>query len=136
MAASGTPGESAAPLLVYDGGCPFCCSFAAVTELRGGIPGLRIADGRADHALRRSLTARGYDLTHGAVLLNGSEVLHGAAAISWICQRLKPSDALLQLLQPLFHSPARARAFYPLLLLARRFALGWRGLPVNPEAGT
>lgn len=139
MPASGTPVPSPeqldAPLLVYDGGCLFCSSFAAVTELRGGIPGLRISDGRSDHALRRNLKARGYDLTNGAILLNGHEALHGADAINWICERMRPSNALLRLLRPLFNAPGRARAFYPLLLLARRLALGLRGLPVDPELG-
>ena len=42
-------------ILVYDGGCPFCRVFALRTELAGGIEGLQIRDGRADHALRRAV---------------------------------------------------------------------------------
>jgi hypothetical protein len=124
-----------APVLVYDGGCPFCRSFAGLTELRGGIPGLCIVDGRSDDVLRRDLRARGYDLANGAILLNGDEVLHGAAAIGWICERMRPSDPLLRLLRPLFDTPGRARASYPLVLLLRRLALGLRGLPLDPETG-
>ena len=29
-----------APVLVFDGGCPFCRHFAELAELRSGIPGL------------------------------------------------------------------------------------------------
>ncbi len=125
-----------APLLVFDGGCPFCRHFAELSELRGGIPDLRIRDGRADGALRQRLNDGGWALRDGAVLLVNDQVLHGAAAIQWLCARMSPSAALLRLLAPLFAGPARSRRLYPLLLLARRAALMVRGLPVDPDAST
>ena len=122
------------PVLVFDGGCPFCRHFAELSELRSGIAGLQIRDGRSDQALRASLARRGFHLRDGAMLLDGDRVLHGAAAISWLCARMAPSAALLQLLAPLFGDAARARRLYPLLLLARRCALALRGLPVDPDS--
>jgi predicted DCC family thiol-disulfide oxidoreductase YuxK len=129
------PNADAAPVLVFDGGCVFCRHFAELSELRSGIPGLTIRDGRADHSLRRQLTERGYPLRDGAVVLAGDQVLHGADAIQWLCERMTPSAALLQLLTPLLATPTRAHRLYPLLLLARRLALAVRGLPVDPDAG-
>ena len=123
----------ASPVLVFDGGCLFCRHFAELSELRSGIPGLRIRDGRADHALRQELADRGFPLRDGAVVLAGDQVLHGADAIQGLCERMTPSAALLQLLTPLLATPTRARRVYPLLLLARRMALAVRGLPVNPD---
>ncbi len=128
-----TPAGGDGPLLVYDGGCPFCRHFAALSELRAGIPGLGIRDGRADHALRASLAQRGYRLAEGAVLIDGERVLHGAAAIQWLCARMRPSAALLRLLGPLLADGPRAERLYPLLLAARRLALGLKGLPVDPD---
>lgn len=122
-----------APILVFDGGCLFCRHFAELSELRGGIPGLQIRDGRADTALRRSLEQRGLPLRDGAVLIDGDRLLHGAEAIQWLCARMTPSAALLRLLTPLLATPQRARALYPLLLLARRGALALRGLPLDPN---
>lgn len=122
-----------APVLVFDGGCVFCRHFAELSELRSGIPGLRIRDGRNETQLRLSLERRGYKLRDGAVLLDGERVLHGAEAIQWLCARMSPSAALLQLLAPLLATPARARTLYPLLLLARRVALAVRGLPLDPS---
>lgn len=122
------------PLLVFDGGCVFCRHFAELSELRSGISGLRIRDGRAESALRLSLEQRGYRLRDGAVLIDGDQVLHGAEAIQWLCARMTPSAALLRLLAPLLATPERARALYPLLLLARRAALAVRGLPLDPSA--
>ena len=58
--------------LVYDGGCPFCRSFALRSELVGGIKQLEIRDGRADNALRRQLQQQGHRLADGAMLLEAS----------------------------------------------------------------
>ena len=127
------PTADASPVLVFDGGCVFCRHFAELSELRSGIPGLTIRDGRADHALRRALADRGFPLRDGAVVVVGDQVLHGADAIQWLCARMTPSATLLQLLTPLLATPASARRTYPWLLLARRLALAVRGLPVDPD---
>jgi predicted DCC family thiol-disulfide oxidoreductase YuxK len=127
------PTPEQGPVLVFDGGCVFCRHFAELSELRSGIPGLQIRDGRSDHQLRRQLADRGYPLRDGAVLLVGDQVLFGAAAIHWLCTRMSPSAALLRLLAPLLATPPRAARLYPLLLLARRCALAVRGLPVDPD---
>jgi predicted DCC family thiol-disulfide oxidoreductase YuxK len=123
-------------VLVYDGGCPFCRQFALGTELMGARPGLELRDGRADHDLRAALKARGLNLARGAVLLEGEQAWHGAEAISELCRRLEPSTSLLKLLGGLFSTPSRARRIYPLLLLARRMALQWKGLPEDPDRMT
>jgi len=120
-------------VLVYDGGCPFCRQFALASELRGGIPLLELRDGRADDVLRTALKARGLNLARGAVLLEDERTWHGAEAIAELCRRLAPSGPLLQLLRGLFSEPNQARRLYPLLLLARRLALQWRGLPEDPD---
>ena len=129
------PGAAPAPLLVFDGGCPFCRHFAELSELRGGLPELCIRDGREDADLRQALAQRGFLLRDGAMVIEGERVWHGAEAIHWLCARMAPSAALLQTLAPLMGDGARARQIYPLLLLARRLALGLRGLPVDPEEG-
>lgn len=126
-------GASHDPVLVFDGGCPFCRRFALLSELRGGLPGLGLRDGRADNELRRDLRRRGFDLNRGAVLLAGDQVLHGAEAIRWLCERMRPSDGLLRLMSSVLADPRRARGLYPLLLLARRLALTAKGLPLDPD---
>ncbi|SBO42271.1 DCC1-like thiol-disulfide oxidoreductase family protein [Cyanobium sp. NIES-981] len=122
-----------APLLVFDGGCVFCRQFALLSELKGGIPDLEIRDGRADTELRRALAARGYHLRDGAMVVQGNRVWHGADAIAWISARMQPSAALLRVLKALMAERRRAEQLYPLLLLARRAALAWRRLPVDPD---
>ena len=119
--------------LVYDGGCLFCRSFALRSELLGGLSDLKIVDGRADEVLRRNLDTRGLRLADGAVLLEGDQAWHGSAAVAELCRRMQPSDPLLSLLRDLFRDQNRAGTLYPGLLLARRLALGLRGLPVDPD---
>ncbi|MCP9885507.1 DUF393 domain-containing protein [Synechococcus sp. ATX 2A4] len=118
--------------LVYDGGCPFCRHFASTSELRGGVPRLRIIDGRADADLRHALQQQGFNLASGAVLIEGERIWHGADAVAKLCGELEPSDGLLKLLQLIFGNPDRTRLLYPVLLLARRLALAAKGLPVDP----
>ena len=120
-------------ILIYDGGCPFCHDFASRSELSSGISGLQIIDGRADSNLRRELFARGFSLANGAVLMENDQVWHGSEAISELCRRMNPSDPLLVFLREFFRDQPRTRLLYPLLLTARRIALGWRGLPVDPD---
>ncbi|MFM7087064.1 MAG: DCC1-like thiol-disulfide oxidoreductase family protein [Cyanobium sp.] len=126
----------AGPVLVFDGGCPFCSHFAALSALRSGIAGLQIRDGRAETVLRQQLARRGTHLRDGAVVLEGDRVWHGAEAIQWLCARMQPDAALLQLLAALFRDRGRARGLYPWLLQARRFALAWRGLSPDPDANS
>ena len=119
---------------MFDGGCVFCRHFAELSELRGGLPGLRIHDGRADPALVRQLEQSGARMRDGAFLIAEGRLLHGADAIAWLCGRMAPSDALLRTLTALLASPPRARRLYPLLLAARRLALAARGLSPDPTA--
>ena len=122
--------------LVYDGGCPFCQHFALRSELAAGLPELSIVDGREQHQLRHQLRQRGLDLTDGAVLLEGEQAWHGSAAIAELCGRMQASEPLLQLLQQVFRDRQRARMLYPMLLLARRWALGFKGLSPDPDASS
>ena len=119
--------------LIYDGGCPFCRDFASRSELNSGIGGFQIVDGRADSNLRRDLLKKGVSLANGAVLIEKDQLWHGSEAIAELSRRMNPSDPLLGLLRELFQDQPRARLLYPLLLTARRVALGLKGLPVDPD---
>ena len=122
--------------LIYDGGCPFCRDFALRSELKSGVPQLRIVDGREDHSIRRELNALGLPLRDGAVLIEGEQRWHGSEAISELSRRMKPSDPLLTLLARVFSDDKRSALAYPALLAARRMALATRGLSVDPDEAT
>ena len=119
--------------LIYDGGCPFCREFALRSELKAGLPELRIVDGRANPGIRHQLNALGLPLRDGAVLIEGEQRWHGSEAIAELTRRMKPSDPLLKLLARIFCNNQRSALAYPALLLARRLALATRGLSVDPD---
>ena len=119
--------------LIYDGGCPFCRDFALRSELKAGVPNLRIVDGRTDHNIRRELNALGLPLSNGAILIEGDQKWHGSEAIAELSRRMKPSDPLLRVLAKLFGDNQRSALAYPALLAARRLALATRGLSVDPD---
>ena len=119
--------------LIYDGGCPFCRDFALRSELKAGVPNLRIVDGRTDHNIRRELNALGLPLSNGAILIEGDQKWHGSEAIAELSRRMKPSDPLLRVLAKLFGDNQRSALAYPALLTARRLALATRGLSVDPD---
>ena len=119
--------------LIYDGGGPFCRDFALRSELKAGVPNLRIVDGRTDHKIRRELNALGLPLSNGAILIEGEQKWHGSEAIAELSRRMKPSDPLLRVLAKLFGDNQRSVLAYPALLAARRLALATRGLSVDPD---
>ncbi len=116
-------------LFIYDGECPFCNQFAELLELKSNVPDIEVKNAR-EHPSDMPLD---YDMdVSGAILLKDDEMLNGAEAINWICSQIKdPSDNLLQILAITFSSKKRTRYIFPLLLIARRIALRFKGIPVK-----
>ncbi len=114
-------------LFIYDGECPFCNYFAELLELKSNLPNLQVKDARKNPPE----LPKGYDMDiNGAVLLRDGEMLHGAKAINWVCSQIEnPSDALLKVLTRTFSSGKRASLIFPILLIARRIALFFKGVP-------
>ena len=115
---------------IYDGQCPFCNHFAELLELKSQVPGIVIKDGRKNLDEITFLYSKGYDLDNGAILIKGNEVLQGATAIYWICNKIEyPSDALLKLLSITFASRERVNLLFPFLIWARRAILLAKRVP-------
>ncbi len=124
------------PVFIYDGGCPFCKYFAELSELRSGIPSLIIIDGRANSEIRGNLLSRGFNLKDGAILMIGDDIFYGSNAVHWLCSRMDPSDRLLALISKIFSVRSRSYNLYPFLLFARKVALSFKGLDVDPDLDT
>ena len=112
---------------IFDGECPFCNHFAELIELRSKLPNLEIKNARENP----SELPDGYDMdTKGAVLLTNNQIFYGPKAINFICTKIKdPSDILLRLLTLIFSSDRRSDFIFPLLLISRRVALFFKGVP-------
>ena len=117
---------------IYDGECPFCNHFAELLELKSKINNIEILDGRKNLTLIKSLFNKGYDLDRGAILLKDKDIFHGAEAINTICKKINnPSSSLLFVLARIFNSNKRTKVLFPLLVVARRFALISKGIPTS-----
>ena len=117
---------------IYDGECPFCNHFAELLEIKRKITNIKILDVRKNLTLIESLLEKGYDLDKGAILLKDEDIFHGADAINTICKQISdPSSSLLLLLSRVFKSNKRTNVIFPLLIIARRFALISKGISTS-----
>ncbi len=119
-------------VFIYDGECPFCNHFAELLELKSGLTNISILNGRENMTLMSKLLKKGFDLNEGAILLNGDEVLHGAAGLNFLSSQINnPSDALLKILMATFASNQRTNIIFPLLVISRRIALLLKGVSIK-----
>ena len=114
-------------IFIYDGECPFCNHFAELVSLKGNLPNLQIKNARDNP----SEIPDGYDMDiKGAILYKDGQLLSGASAINWICSQIKePSGSLLKILSITFSSNKRTDFIFPFLLISRRIALFFLGVP-------
>ena len=116
-------------VFIYDGQCPFCNHFAELLELKSNLPNIQIKDARDNPPE----IPKGYDMDiKGAILINNNEILSGANAINYICSNInKPSNSLLLILSLVFSSNYRTNFIFPFLIIARRIALLFKGVPLK-----
>ena len=113
-----------ADFLLYDGECPACSAYVAMSDLRRFYPGLRVMSARDEPALVAELRAKGCEINEGMVLrLDGA--LHFGAdathAISVLGQT-SPSRWRRAALAGIGSAPW-ARRLYPWLTRARLLLL-------------
>ncbi len=110
--------------LLYDGECPACSAYVAMSRLRELHPRLQVLDARSEPALVAELRGRGYEINEGMVLCLDGVIHFGPEA-----------TRMIALLGRSFASPWRrtalgligtapwARALYPWLNRGRRALL-------------
>lgn len=113
--------------IVYDGECPLCAAYTRRLRLEAAAAALRLIDARRDAALRRQLTAEGFDLDRGMVVTVDGVRYHGARAMNVLALMSGPSGLFNRLNHRLFANPVAARALYPALTAGRRVLLALLG---------
>jgi predicted DCC family thiol-disulfide oxidoreductase YuxK len=113
-----------ADFLLYDGECPACSAYVAISRLRQLYPGLRIASARDEPALVAELRRAGYEINEGMVLSLGRQLHFGPEATRMIAilGRASPSKWRQALLAAIGTAPW-ARRLYPWLNRARQLLL-------------
>jgi predicted DCC family thiol-disulfide oxidoreductase YuxK len=79
--------------LLYDGDCPVCSAYVAMSRLRQLYPSLRVMSARSEPALVVALRRKGYEINEGMVLSLDGTIFFGADAMRMIASlgRLSPS---------------------------------------------
>ena len=111
---------SDANFLLYDGDCPVCSAYVAMSRLRQLYPDLRIVSARDEPALVSALRQAGYEINEGMVLSLDRKVHFGPEATHMIAilGRASPSRWRRVLLASMGTAPW-ARKLYPWLNRAR-----------------
>jgi predicted DCC family thiol-disulfide oxidoreductase YuxK len=110
--------------LLYDGECPACSAYVAMSRLRQLYPRLRVLDARTEPALVAELRTRGYEINEGMVLCLGGVIHFGGDATRMIARlgASSPSRWRRAALDAIGTGPWSA-ALYPWLNRGRRLLL-------------
>jgi predicted DCC family thiol-disulfide oxidoreductase YuxK len=76
--------RAGADFLLYDGECPACSAYVAMTRLLQLYPGLRVVSARAEPALVAELRGKGYEINEGMVLCLDGAIHFGPDATRMI----------------------------------------------------
>jgi predicted DCC family thiol-disulfide oxidoreductase YuxK len=86
-------GMTGGDYLLYDGECPACSAYVAMSRLRQLYPGLQVLDARTEPSLVADLRRRGYEINVGMVLCLDGVIHFGPEATRMIALLGKASPA-------------------------------------------
>lgn len=112
-----------AAYLLYDGECPVCQNFIAITRLRAARPDIQIRDARNEPELVALVRSRGVEINNAMYLKLGDTAVHGAAAMALISRLAAPSNWLTGRLLAIFARDQITTPLYPLLVVGRKALL-------------
>ena len=114
--------------LLYDGECPVCSAYVAMSRLRQLYPDLRVMSARDQPDMVAALRRDGYEINKGMVLSLDRKLYFGAEATRMIATlgRASPARWRRMLLAGIGSAPW-ARALYPWLNRARQVLLWMLG---------
>lgn len=118
---------SAPVQIIYDGDCPFCASYVALTRLRAAAGKVELIDARSGHPAVAEATAAGLDLDEGMAMRSGGRWLHGDEVVHALALMTTGSGPFNAAMAALFRSPRRAKLLYPWLRAGRNAALALLG---------
>jgi predicted DCC family thiol-disulfide oxidoreductase YuxK len=110
--------------LLYDGDCPVCSMYVAMSRLRQLHPSLRVVSARSEHALVAELRREGYEINEGMVLSLDGTIYFGADAMRMIASLGRRSPSLWRRAALALTGTAPwARPLYPWLNRGRQVLL-------------
>ena len=110
--------------IVYDGDCPFCRAYVAMTEI--GNAGTTLVNARDRPDLVRTLARSGIDLDSGMAIYYQGRIHTGGEAMHLLALHPRPSGLVEKLASALLRRRRFALWLYPALRLGRNILLKLR----------
>lgn len=115
--------EHADIYLVYDKQCPACDYYCNLVRIRESVGTLKLVDAREGGELLQRISAAGYDIDEGMLLITGEQMYYGADAIHRLALLGTKAGVFNRLAYWSFRSPGRSRFLYPILKAGRNLLL-------------
>ena len=110
-------------ILVYDQQCPVCDMYSRMLRINQSVGKLKLINARDNHEIIDAITARGWDIDQGMVLMLDEELYYGADAIHTLSLISSRSGVFNRMNYWVFKSPVLAKVFYPILRCGRNLLL-------------
>jgi predicted DCC family thiol-disulfide oxidoreductase YuxK len=115
-------------ILIYDGECPFCKTYAKYVRLKEA-GGLTLINAReAGNSYVQDVKARGFNLDDGMVAIIGGKYYHGEEALHVLAFLSSRSGLFNKMNYHLFSSKKISGFAYPFLRAGRNVALKIKGV--------
>ena len=125
--------QAGAPVILYDGGCPFCRRYVAAVQAKA--LGSLCLNLRENHGLVAALQAKGLEPNTGMVVADKGVLHHGPDATRVLAERIVAHQGRCGVLHKWLAHPAAGPPLYRALTAGRRLWLrlsgNTEGLPSN-----
>jgi predicted DCC family thiol-disulfide oxidoreductase YuxK len=121
-APSGLP-QNDGVTIIYDGCCPFCSNFVALTKIRKQHGHVILRDARLDPMLVDRLLDFGLDINFGMVVMTNGKVYYGADAVHFMAMSSENKGSLSLLNTIIFRHKYLSYFLYPFMRAARNLTL-------------
>lgn len=119
--------QSTGVVLIYDGECPVCSTYARYVRLKEAAGRVELVNAREGGPWVDEVKSRGLDLDEGMVLVYGGRYYHGADCINMLALLGSGSGLFNKLNAAIFRSPTVSAALYPVLRAGRNTLLRMLG---------
>ena len=109
-------------IIIYDGDCPFCRSYVALTRLRE-LANTFLLNAREEPGLCQELLDKDVSLDEGMVVMMNNQVHHGGDAINRIALLTNKNTIFNKFAYSVFSKPALSNFVYPVLRGVRNITL-------------
>jgi predicted DCC family thiol-disulfide oxidoreductase YuxK len=110
-------------VLIYDGECPVCNSYARYVKLKKSVGSLVLVNARDGGPYVERVRTAGLDLDEGMVLSYGGRFYHGADCIHMLALLSTSSGLFNRINSAIFRSARLSAVLYPALRCGRNLLL-------------